>query len=812
MSLSQQSQDLLSTLKSRYEGLTATEVLSRKAFKRAKCSNNAIGIQIFYNNFKSPLVLLLLGTAFFSVYVHDLLNALIIFSIVTVSGLISFFQELKAYLKTQRLIESMHMTQEVIRDGVRCSIDPQELVEGDILLIDAGDLIPLNCQLIESTDLFANESSITGESIPKEKHVHEDSLVKMGSSIVSGFGRAVILPQDQDQSFNELLNYISKNQSPSSFSQNLTLFAKFLMKITLSFTALVLLILLIAGTSPLNAILFSLSIAVGLSPQLLPAILSTNLAIGSSKMAKVGALTKKLDSIENFGNMDLLCCDKTGTLTKGKIEMYAALDSNGLNSDEVAKWGYINALLQTGFTNTLDQAIIEKKPFDSTHVLKLDEIPYDFNRKMLSILAQIDQQNLLICKGALENVLLRCSLTEIEKHQILERAHTYYLEGFRILGLAIKPLKETKATLSDEYALCFQGFLLFFDPIKEDSQAMIAHLKNLGIRLVMITGDHPVIASFVANQAGFARPECFEGAEVKNLSDDILKHCDVYGRVEPMDKAHLINQFKLLGYTVGYMGDGMNDAGALFAADVGICVESGADIAKATADFILVKKQLSIITAAVIEGRKIFSNTLKYILMAISANFGNMFSMALVALFIPFLPLLPTQILLINLLQDIPEMSISVDHVDPQIIHQPQKWNIKFIKYFMIVFGPISSLFDLATFFTLKYFSASAELFRSAWFTESVISATLIILFIRTRAPFYKSRPSWVLSILVFSVITFTLLIPYTPLGAIFAIIALPTKYYVAIGLIVLAYALVVELAKGIFYKWMRKKSTISLS
>jgi len=812
--ISEKTQALLYDLKTRAEGLTHEEVLNRKSFKKKKTSEVLTALKILFRNFYSPLVLLLLVTALFSVYLHDELNAYIVFSIIIISSLISFFQEWKAHRDTKHLIDAMKMSHTVLRNNEKMFLDSENLVEGDILIIDAGDLIPLNCELIESRDIFVNESSITGESLPKEKHVLEDPLLKIGSYIVSGMGKAVILKQDKQNNFDELLSYISRGTNTSSFTKSLFVFSKFLMNITLLFTGIVLIILVIFKTEPLQAFLFALSIAVGISPQLLPAILTTNLALGARKMSKVGALTKRLESIETLGNMDLLCCDKTGTLTKGKIEMYAALDAEGIKSEDVRRFSYINALLQTGFKNTLDQAIIEANHFDHSLFEKLDEIPYDFNRKILSIYTKIDHQNLLIAKGALENILDRCTISKEEKQNILERAKTYYTQGFRLLGLATKIMSAKLVSKTDEINMDFQGFLLFFDPIKEDCPQMLNHLKDLGIRLVMITGDHPVVATFVAKKAGFLRTEAFEGGNLAHLLPEqiqqTLSSYDVFARVEPLDKAKLIEEFKKLGYTVGFLGDGINDSGALYISDVGISVETGSDVAKATSDLILVKKQLSAIVDAVKEGRKIFSNTLKYILMAVSANFGNMFSMAGVALFIPFLPLLPTQILLINFLQDIPEMSISLDNVDNTIIRKPQKWNIQFIKKFMLVFGPISSIFDFAIFFTMKYFAATPQLFRSAWFTESVISAVFIILFIRTRFLFYKSKPSWILTLFVFSTIIFTLLIPYTPLGPIFDIIVLPKSYYGAIFIIVALYAILVELAKRTFYKWTLKTSMIS--
>jgi P-type Mg2+ transporter len=802
-------QDILQELKSSLSGLSSKEASLRSPLISKKQKQSSIFLSILLRNFSSPIAILLLLCACFSVYVRDTINALIIFSIVLISSLISFFQELKAHKDTKALIEALKTKQQVLRDGIKVMLDPDQLVVGDILIIDAGDLIPKDCVLVESTDIYVNESSLTGESLPKEKHVHLDPFLKMGSCVVSGLGKACVINQPQENTLIQLFDYLSKKEQTSSFSHSLYIFSKFLMKATIGFTFAVFLILTFFKTSVLTALLFSLSIAVGLSPQLLPAILTTNLAIGARKMAQAGALTKRLESIENFGNIDLLACDKTGTLTKGHIELYAALDQDGLQSDEVRLLSFFNSKYQTGFPNALDEAVINANSTHQATALKLDEIPYDFNRKILSILVEYDKENILIAKGALENILSKCHIDEALKTQILERANTYYSQGFRLLGIAKKTLATNILKSSDENDMIFKGFLLFFDPMKEDTPFVLQKLKELGIRLVMITGDHPLLAKDVAYHAGFSCTEVLDTSHQDIQSQvflDKMRSCDIYARVNPLQKARIIEQFKQMGYTVGFLGDGINDAGALFAADVGISVDSGSDMAKATADFILIRKSLNILTHAVKEGRKIFGNTIKYILMALSANFGNMFSMAGVALFIPFLPLLPTQILLINFLQDFPEMSISLDNVDHEIMKKPQKWNLSFIKKFMMVFGPISSIFDFATFFAMKYFMATPEMFRSAWFTESVLSATFIILFIRTRFSFYKSRPSWILLTLVFSIIIFTLLIPYTPLGPLFDIIVLPAKYYVAIFMIVITYALVVELAKKVFYSWTYKK------
>jgi Mg2+-importing ATPase len=789
----------------KFLGLSTDEALKRQIKIKNSSHYFKALLKIASTNFISALNLLLFSTAIISIFFGDLINAVLIFIVVFVSSFLSFIQEKKAYDESLKMIEALKIKQTVYRDGQKVELNAEDLVMGDLIDLEPGDLIPLDCVLIESKDLFIDESNLTGESIPKEKSELSDKEIKMGSCVVSGFAKAIIIPQKKENSFQSLMDFISKSPKNSSFAKSLKGFSSFLLKATLIFVGTIFILLYILKKDPFEAFLFALAIAVGLSPQLLPAILSTNLSIGSQKMAQAGALTKRLESIENFGNIDLLCCDKTGTITKGHVEMYASLDKEGLESSYVKTISFLNAKLQSGIPNSLDKAILLSNHFDTQEYEKLDEIPYDFSRKRISVLLKTKSENLLITKGALENIL-GCSKIPKEEKAILEdRAMTFYNQGLRVLGIATKNLSSNILSAQDESNLEFQGFLLFLDPLKEDTQASLTQLKDLGIRVVMITGDHPRIAEFTAEKAGFLRPKAICHSDIASMDEEklmnTLRHTDVFAQMEPMDKLAVIEAFKKMGHTVGFLGDGINDSAAIFASDVGISVESGTELTKATSDFILTKKNLSILAEAVKEGRKVFSNTLKYILMAVSANFGNMFSMAGISLSIPFLPLLPTQILLVNLLQDIPEMAIASDKVDPHRILKPQKWDIKFIRNFMLVFGPISSLFDFATFFLLFKLNASVDLFRTGWFTESVLSATFIVLFVRTKYPFFKSRPSKLLTFSVFTIIGITLLIPYTGIGTYFKLYPMPKAYYIGIFMIVLLYAAVVEIAKKIFYR-----------
>lgn len=791
----------------KFLGLSSEEALKRKVTIKNSFHYTKAILKLFATNFISALNILLFSTALISIFFGDLINAVLIFIVIFISSFLSFIQEKKAYDESLHMIESLKVKQTVYRDGIKVELNAEDLVVGDMIDLDPGDLVPLDCMLLESKDLFIDESNLTGESIPKEKSVLLDKQIKMGSCVVSGFAKALIVPQSKNNTFQSMMDFIAKSPKNSSFAKSLKNFSHFLLKATLIFVGTIFILLYILKKDPFEAFLFALAIAVGLSPQLLPAILSTNLSIGAQKMAKEGALTKRLESIESFGNIDLLCCDKTGTITKGHVEMYAALDKEGLSSPHVQNLSFLNAKLQSGIPNSIDQAILLANPFDISCYIKLDEIPYDFNRKRISILVQTPNEPLLITKGALETILECSNLSLEDKKRMKERALTFYNQGLRVLGIATKTVSSSILSVNDETNLCFEGFLLFLDPLKEDTTQSLMQLKELGIRVVMITGDHPKIAEFIAEKAGFSRSEALCHDDIINMNEkklmETLRHTDVFAQMEPMDKLQVIELFKKMGHTVGFLGDGINDSAAIFASDVGISVESGTELTKATADFILIKKNLSILASAVKEGRKVFSNTVKYILMAVSANFGNMFSMAGIALSIPFLPLLPTQILLVNLLQDIPEMCIASDKVDPIRIKKPQKWDIRFIRNFMLVFGPISSVFDFATFFFLFKMHASIELFRTGWFTESVLSATFIILFVRTKYSIFKSRPSVLLAIAVFFIMAITLLIPYTPIGPYFKLYPMPKIYYLGIFIIVSCYAVLVEIAKKIFYRKM---------
>jgi Mg2+-importing ATPase len=603
----------------------------------------------------------------------------------------------------------------------------------------------------------------------------------------------------------------------TDFELGIRRFGYFLMEVTLVLVIAIFAINVYLARPVLDSFLFSLALAVGLTPQLLPAIISINLAHGAKRMAQAKVIVKRPASIENFGSMNVICSDKTGTLTEGSVHLQSALDVAGAPSEKVLLHAYLNAFYETGFTNPIDEAIRTHRQFDLSGYRKADEIPYDFLRKRLSILVAHDDTHLMVTKGALANVLAVCSAAEIEGDGIVDiaavrdRIQQHFEElsskGFRTLGVAYKNMASASLISKDhEVGMTFSGFLVLFDPPKANIIETIASLKTLGVSLKIITGDNHLVAANVSQQMGLLNTKILTGPDLRQLSDGaLLKRVvdvDVFAEIEPNQKERIILALKKAGNVVGYMGDGINDASGLHAADVGISVESAVDVAKEAADIVLLEKDLGVLVQGVREGRTTFANTLKYVFMATSANFGNMFSMAGVSLFLPFLPLLPKQILLTNLMTDFPEMTIATDRVDGEMVDHPRRWDIKAIRKFMITFGLVSSVFDYLTFGALlTILHATQDQFRTGWFLESVISASLIVLVIRSRKPFFKSRPSRYLLFATIIVVVATVILPFTPLGEIFGFSRLPISFLLLIAIIVLGYIISAEMVKTVFYE-----------
>jgi P-type Mg2+ transporter len=782
---------------------------------------------LLLGQFKSPIIIILLFATGLSFVLHDVTDALIILAIVLVSGLLGFWQERGAVNAVQKLLSIVQIKATTLRDGDFKDVPIEEVVPGDIVVLNAGDIIPGDCLIIESKDLFVDEATLTGETYPVEKFVatldvaiplaKRINVLFLGTHVISGSGKAVVVRTGKDTEFGKISEQLKFRPPETEFEHGVSRFGYLLLEVTLILIISIFAINVYFHRPVLESFLFSLALAVGLTPQLLPAIISINLAHGAKRMAGQKVIVKRLPAIENFGSMNILCSDKTGTLTEGLVQLHAVLDIESQESEKALLYAYINASYETGFTNPLDEAIRRYRQFDLSHVSKVDEVPYDFIRKRLTILVAMDNTHLMVTKGALSKVLAVCTTVEMpngqvtEMSQVQEKINQQFAnlssKGFRTLGLAYKDMgSQFSMTKDDEARMTFLGFLVFFDPLKEGIVETIKSLKESGVTLKVITGDSELVAASVTERMSFPNRTILSGSSIREMSNEALmkrvNNVDIFAEIEPNQKERIILALRKSGNVVGYMGDGINDASALHAADVGISVNSAVDVAKEVADIVLLEKDLRVLANGVLEGRRTFANTLKYVFMATSANFGNMFSMAGASLFLSFLPLLPKQILLTNLLTDFPEMAIATDSVDKEMLSQPRRWNIKFIRNFMLVFGLLSSVFDYLTFgVLLLVLNASVAEFRTGWFMESVISASMIVLVIRTRGPFLKSKPGKALLTATLLVAIVTILFPYTPMGTLFGFAPIPLPYLLTLLLIVVLYIISAEVVKRFFYK-----------
>jgi Mg2+-importing ATPase len=822
--------ELLNNFRTTVNGLTSEDAEKRlKEFgaNRLKPQKRSDAFTLFINQFKSPIILILLFATGLSLFLHNVVDASIILAIVIISGILGFWQEHGASNAVEKLLAMVQITASVFRDGKEKEIGVEDIVPGDIVMLNAGDIVPGDCMLLESKDLFVDEAMLTGETFPVEKEVSvltantalskRTNAVWMGTHIVSGSSKVIVILTGRNTEFGKVSERLKLKPQETEFEHGIRRFGYFLGEVTLILVVLIFAINVYLHRPVLESFLFSLALAVGLTPQLLPAIISINLAHGAKKMAAKKVIVKRLTSIENFGSMNIICSDKTGTLTEGTVEVQSALDVNGEAQDKVFLYAYLNAFYQTGFNNPIDEAIVKYRKIDLSEYRKKDEIPYDFLRKRLSITVIQNNTYLMLTKGALANILEVCSTVEINEGKLVElssmkdaiqkRFEEFSNLGFRTLGIAYRNLpSESLITKADEKEMTFLGFLTLFDPPKANILDTITRLKNLGVSLKIITGDNHLVAASLSKKMGLSDTKIISGPDLRQMSDSALLRSvgatDVFAEIEPNQKERIIIAMRKAGNVVGYMGDGINDASALHAADVGISVDTAADVAKEAADIVLLEKDLGVLIDGVREGRTTFANTLKYVFMATSANFGNMFSMAGVSLFIPFLPLLPKQILLTNLMTDFPEMTIATDSVDEQMIDYPRRWDIKAIRKFMITFGLVSSVFDYLTFgLLLLVLHANEGQFRTGWFLESVISASMIVLVIRSRKPFFKSRPGKYLLIATLSIAVITLIFPFTPLGTIFGFSPLTLSTYLLLLMIVVFYILAAEITKRIFYK-----------
>ncbi|MBZ5637735.1 MAG: magnesium-translocating P-type ATPase [Acidobacteriia bacterium] len=811
-------------------GLSAAEAADRAkrcAGRRLSPKKRTDALTLLLSQFSSPIVLMLLGATVISVFLRDNTDAAIILVIVAASGLLGFWQERGAAGAVEKLLSLVEVKTRVLRDGAPHDVPLTDVVPGDVVLLSAGATAPGDCLLLEARDLFADEATLTGETFPVEKSVSvldagtplakRTNAVFMGTHMVSGTATAVVVATGRDTEFGAVSERLKLRAPETDFERGVRRFGYLLLEVTLLLVIGIFAFNVYLHRPVLDSFLFSMALAVGLTPQLLPAIVSINLAHGARRMAEQKVIVKRLASIENFGSMNVLCTDKTGTITEGAVTLQSANDLDGQASDRALLYAYLNASFETGFPSPIDAAIRNHGSIDISGWKKLDEVPYDFLRKRLSILAAGPEGHLMITKGALAQILEVCTTAEtaagapIPLESVREQIEAQYVrysgDGQRTLGIACRrPGTEARIGKESEAGMSFVGFILFSDPPKPGIEATVGRLRELGVDLKVITGDNALVAATVARAIGLGGARVLSGHGLRRMSDGALLarvgQVDVFAEVEPNQKERIILALRKAGNVVGYIGDGINDASALHAADVGLSVESAVDVAKEVADIVLLEKDLNVLIAGVREGRTTFANTLKYVLMATSANFGNMFSMAGASLLLPFLPLLPKQILLTNLLTDMPEMTIASDRVDAEMLARPRRWDIGFIRSFMLTFGVLSSVFDYLTFGALLYFlRAGTDQFRTGWFVESVLSASLIVLVVRSRRPFFRSRPGRRLLLATLGVAAVTLVLPFLPFAPALGLTRLPASFLALLALIVAMYIVSGELAKRFFYR-----------
>ena len=825
---------LISALHSSDQGLQPSEAENRlKQYgpNRLHIQHQASLFTLLLAQFKNPLVLILIFAAAISAFVGEWADALIVLAVVIGSTMLGFVQEYRAGNAVEKLRSQVTIKAKVLRAQQPALLPSEQVVPGDVLMLSAGSLIPADGVVLEANDFFVNQAVLTGETFPVEKKTgivasnasvaERINCVFTGTSVRSGTARVMVVQTGESTLFGQIADRLSLRPPQTSFERGIQRFGYLLTQVMLVMVIIVLTINIFLAKPPIDSLLFALALAVGLTPELLPAIISITLSHGAQKMAKRGVIVRRLNAIENFGSMDVLCTDKTGTLTEGVVRLDGALDPNGQPAPVVLRHAYLNAQYQTGLSNPLDEAIVAYAQQAGLKVgdeQKIDEIPYDFIRKRLSVVtANPNGQRTLITKGALDNILSICQqvqtqaaiepLDEAWLAKIDRQYSDWSAKGFRVLGIASKKMApQTSAyARTDENVLTFAGFLLFFDPPKADVKQTIIDLTTRGVQLKIITGDNQKVARHVAEAVNMPIGEVLTGKALNDMSDEALwqaaERTSIFAEVDPNQKERIILALQKTGHVVGYMGDGINDAPALHAADVGISVDTAVDVAKDAADFVLLKQDLGILREGIDEGRMTFANTLKYILTTISANFGNMFSMAGASLLLPFLPLLASQILLNNFLSDIPATAIASDNVDPEWVAKPRRWNTTLIRNYMVLFGLVSSIFDFLTFGVLLFlFRASPAEFRTGWFIESLLTELVIALVVRTRHLFFQSRPGKLLLISTLLIMGITLMLPYLPFNFVFSFIPLPAPLMFAVIGLTLLYVVVIEITKKFFY------------
>jgi Mg2+-importing ATPase len=824
---------LFEKLKSSQKGLTEEEVkkrLEKYGYNEpAKKKKRTILFQIL-SKFINPLVIVLLIVAGFSLFFGEKISAILVILMALMSVFLSFIQEYRAGREAEKLSEMVRSTATVYRNGRSKEIKIREIVPGDIVDLFAGDMIPADLRIISCKDLFINQAALTGESFPVEKIAEAiklkdgtpaelTNIAFMGSTVVSGTALGVVVKTGLATQFGELSRKLATIAVESGFEKGIRKFTWLMIRAMLILVLVIFAINALSKGNTIQTFLFALSVAVGLTPEMLPVLVALNLSKGAIAMSKKEVIVKRLNAIQNFGAMDVLCTDKTGTLTLDKIVLEKHCDVVRKDNEDVLRFAYINSFYQTGLKNIIDRAILRHERLLVKQYKKIDEIPFDFARKMMSVVVEVNGKNRIITKGAPEEIFKRCTKYELDgeimemEQLILTDLKTEYdglsADGFRVLSIAYKDFEKTKERYSrdDERDLILKGYIAFLDPPKPTAKKTIETLRSLGIEFKVLTGDNELVTKKICSEVGLDAQGIITGEQVEKATDvelkELVKTTSVFARLSPLQKERVIRALHENRHIVGYLGDGINDAPALKAADVGISVNNAVDIAKESADIILLKKSLMVLRDGVTEGRKTFGNILKYIKMGSSSNFGNMFSMTGASLFLPFLPMLPIQILLNNFLYDLSQVAIPADTVDQEYLLKARPWNVGYIKKFMVIIGPISSIFDFVTFGVLLFvFKASESFFHTGWFLESLCTQTLVIHVIRTgKIPFIESKPSQFLIFTSIYIVTIGLMIPFTPLGKYFGFVQPPATYFVALITIITAYLFMVQSVKSWFIK-----------
>jgi Mg2+-importing ATPase len=788
------------------------------------------------DRFANPLVLILLFASGLSAWTGQTASFMIIVVIIFLSVALDVTQQVRAENTVDALRRSVGLRATVFRDGQELEIPVDRLVPGDVVRLIAGDVVPADCRLLTSHDLFVNQALLTGESYPVEKRAGDlgeadeeitgaSNTIFMGTSVISGLVTALVIRTGRKTELGGLAGGLSAQKPPDAFDLGIRSFGFLMLRFTIFLVLFVLAANVIFQRPWLDSLLFALALAVGLTPELLPMVVTVTLSKGARRLADRRVIVKRLAAIHDLGAMDVLCTDKTGTLTESRIQLVNHVNAHGADCRRVLELAQLNSAFESGMKSPLDDAILAHEAIKAESWSKIDEVPFDFERRRISVLVDDGTMRLLVVKGAPEDIIALSTHVEDEygviqpideesRRRLVTNFEQLGSEGYRVLAVASRalPPHHTDAIVDDETDLTFSGFLAFVDPPKSDAARSIEALEATGIEVKILTGDNEQITEHICASIGVSIKGLLTGRELEALSEDALRaklpSVNIFCRVTPQQKERILLALKRSGHTVGFLGDGINDASALHAADVGISVDTGADVAKEAADMVLLEHDLDILHEGVLEGRRTVENVTKYILMGSSSNLGNMFSMAGAALFLPFLPMLPTQVLLNNLLYDLSEVGVPFDNVDQEALQRPAKWDLKFIERFMLVLGPVSSLFDFLTFYALiTLFGASEAIFQTGWFIESLATQSLVIFVIRTRRRPWQSRPHPVLMTLSIGVVLVGILIPLTPIGSWFGFVVPPPLFFVFLALAVVAYLTLTELVKRQFYfYWLKQK------